>query len=223
VSQQINLYNPLLAPKVELVTGRSVLIGLAVVFGLSFLAWALVSADLARSAAHEREQAAQLLKLQGAVASLSRQVAARRASAGLETELARLDGLLRARQTLNAALDSETLGRATGVSDYLRAFTRQAPEGLSLTRFSIAGARTDIEIEGKTLDAALVPVYLRRLHSEVILRGHRFESLTLSEPSTGAAGSGARPASRFLEFRLSTIHPEAASNGQETMRRGTTR
>jgi hypothetical protein len=224
VSQQINLYNPLLAPRVELVTGRAVLMGLAVAFGLSLLTWALVAADLARSAGREREQAAQLVELQGAITSLSQQVGARKASAGLEAELARLDGLLRARHALDAALDSGTLGRATGVSDYVRAFNRQAPEGLRLTRFSIAGAGTEIEIEGRTVDAGLIPVYLRQLHTEVTLRGYRFESLTVSKPSTTAAASGAGPASRFLEFRLSTIHPEATSNNaQGTMRRETTR
>lgn len=223
MTQQINLYNPSLAPKAQLITGRSVLIGLVAVIGLSVLTWALVSADLARGAAREREQAARLLELQGAVSSLSQQLAARKPSAALEAEMARLEGLLRGRHSLIAALDRGALGDARGASDHLRALARQTPKGLWLTRVSIAGAGADIEVEGRTVDADLVPVYLRKLHSEPMLRGQRFESLTMSESAAATAGSGARFGSRVLQFRLAGDHREATSNGQEKTKRGTPR
>ena len=223
MSQQINLYNPALAPKVELFSGQSVLLGLAVIFGLSALAWALVAHDLSRIAAREQVQAAQLLKVQGEVTSLAQQVAARKPSAQLETELANLDALLGARNAVMTILNSGALGDTRGVSAYFRALANQSTQGLWLTGFSIVGAGNDIEIQGRALDADLVPAYLRKLRREDLLRGHGFESVTVLQPPEPSAEGHGNATRRFLEFRLSTAQDNEAVGLRETVRLGTAR
>jgi Tfp pilus assembly protein PilN len=223
MSQQINLYNPALAPKVELFSGQFVLLGLAVIFGLSVLGWALVAYDLSRMVVRERAQAAQLLKVQGEVTSLAQQVAARKPSAQLETELANLDASLGARNAVMIMLDSGALGDTRGVSAYFRAFANQSTQGLWLTGFSIVGAGNDIEIQGRALDADLVPAYLRKLRREDLLRGHGFESVTVFRPPEPSAQGHNNSTPRFMEFRLSTAQGKEAAGLRETDRAGRVR
>jgi Tfp pilus assembly protein PilN len=209
MSQQINLYNPALAPKVELLSGSRMLVALAAVVAVCLLAWGVAAGDAARLARQERVQAARLAQLQGEVTSMTQQVAARKPSAELQAELDHLAALLGARHEVMALLESGSLGDTRGVSEYFRAFARQTTEGLWLTGFSIGGAGNDIVIQGRTLDADLVPAYLRKLRRESALRGHGFESMSVYQPPPRA---GDRPAPGYLEFRMATSAREPAAD-----------
>jgi hypothetical protein len=208
VSQQINLYNPALAPKVQLLSGRRLVLGLAAVLALCVLISVVVGMDAARLTSAERMQAAQLGQLQSEVTALTQQVAGRKPSGELQAELQNLEALLAARHEVMALLASGSLGDTRGVSEYLRAFSRQATDGLWLTGLSITGAGNDIVIQGRTLDADLVPAYLQKLRRETTLRGHGFGSLSVFQPQPPAGADGAPPG--YLEFRMATSDRDAA-------------
>lgn len=215
MSQQINLYNPALAPKVDLVSGQSVLLGLACVLGLSLLAWGLAAFEAGRVSAQERVQGVRLAGLQAEVARLAQEVAARKPDPALQRELSDLDALLAARSQVMATLGSGSLGDTRGVSEYFRAFARQHTEGVWLTGFTIGGAGDEIVIEGRTIDARMLPDYLTRLRREESLRGSAFESVTISQPPPRAAVDGkAAPQPDFLEFRLATALRRAAAGAR---------
>ena len=210
--REINLYNPALAPKVELFSGAAVLFALAGVLTLSLLAWTGAGMQAAGAALRESAQATQLAQAQAEVTRLAQQAAQRKPDAAVREDLARIDALLAARNQVMATLDSGALGDTGGVSEYFRAFARQTTGGLWLTGFSIAGAGSQIVIQGRTLDAALVPGFLARLRDEDALRGHSFESLSVYQPPA-APGSQDKPAASadkpaappdYLEFRLAT-------------------
>jgi hypothetical protein len=203
MNQQVNLYNPALAPKVEWFTGRSTLLALAGVLGVALAAWAMAGAQAARLHAREAALAAQLTQAQGEVARLAQQAARRKPDAAVERELTDLEALLAARNQILAILDSGALGDTDGVSEYFRAFARQTVQGVWLTGFSISGAGSQIVIQGRTVDAALVPGFLARLRAEDALRGHGFESLTVHRPAA-ADGEEVQPGPAYLEFRLAT-------------------
>ncbi len=215
MSQQINLYNPALAPKVEVLSGSRMLLALVAVVAVCLLVWGVAAGDAARLAKQERAQAARLARLKGEVTSMTQQVAVRKPSAQLEADLDSLVALLSARHEVMALLESGRLGDTRGVSEYFRAFARQATEGLWLTGFSIGGAGNDIVIQGRTVDADLVPAYLRKLRRESALRGHGFESVSVFQPQPQAGADRAPPG--YLEFRMATpghdsaAHLEAAS------------
>jgi hypothetical protein len=211
VSQQINLYNPALAPKVQLLSGRRLVLGLAAAFAACVVIWAAVGADAARLAGAERAQAARLAQLQGEVTALSQQVAGRKPSGELQAELQNLEALLAARHEVMALLASGSLGDTRGVSEYLRAFARQTTEGLWLTDLSITGAGNDIVIQGRTLDADLVPAYLHKLRRETALRGHGFGSLSVFRPQAPDGTDSAPPG--YLEFRMATSGRDASNPG----------
>lgn len=220
MTREINLYNPALAPKVELFSGRALLGALAAVLGLSLAAWLAVGIQAARAARHENAQAAQLAQLQAEVTRLAQQSAKRKPDPALQDEVARSEALLAERNQVLATLDSGTLGDTAGVSEYFRAFARRTVNGVWLTGFRVAGAGSDIVIQGRTLDAALVPGFLARLREEDVLRGHSFESLTVYQP--GAAGEQGKPAG-YLEFRMATSLRDQQRDVRDAAGTGATR
>jgi hypothetical protein len=211
VSQQINLYNPALAPKVQLLSGQRLVLGLAAVLAVCLLISAAVGMDAARLTRAERAQAAHLAQLQSEVTALTQQVAGRKPSGELQAELQKLEALLAARHEVMALLASGSLGDTRGVSEYLRAFARQTTDGLWLTGLSITGAGNDIVIQGRTLDADLVPAYLQKLRRETTLRGHGFGSLSVFRPAAPAGADSAPPG--YLEFRMATSERDVAKPG----------
>jgi hypothetical protein len=203
MNQQVNLYNPALAPKVEWFTGRTALLALAGVLAAALAAWVVAGAHSVRLAARETVLAGRLAQAQGEVTRLAQQAASRRPDPAVERELADLEALLAARNQVLSTLDSGALGDTGGVSEYFRAFARQTMDGVWLTGFSISGAGSQIVIEGRTVDAVLVPDFLARLRQEGALRGHGFESLTVHQPAS-AGGAEAQRGPGYLEFRLAT-------------------
>jgi hypothetical protein len=219
MSQEINLLNPALAPKVELFQGRTMLAGLGAVVMLCVLASLLVGADAARLARLEREQAGRLTQLNNDVTRLGQEVAARKPSAKLQEEMAALDALLAARNEVMAIIRSGALGDTRGVSDYFRAFGRQSVDGLWLTGFSIQNAGANIVVQGRTLDAELVPAYLTGLRRESALRGHGFAHVSVFQPSDPLPTADAQPqAARYLEFRLATLGQDADRDLRDTLK-----
>jgi hypothetical protein len=225
VSQQVNLYNPALAPKVEILSGRAVLLGLLGVFIVGLLGFAAAALEAARVAAQEAQQAGQLALLQTELTQLSQQAAARHPSPQLQEELSNLEVLLAARNEVMATIQGGALGDTRGVSEYFRAFSRETMNGLWLTGFSIAGAGSNIVIQGRTLDADLVPSYLSKLRGEAALRGHGFESLSVFQPPPVAPGAdGKQPSTaNFLEFRLATLGKEGGIDLRDAAKPGVAR
>jgi hypothetical protein len=211
VSQQINLYNPALAPKVDLFSGRAVLLGLAGVLALSLLTGVLTGLQARRVEARAQEQSARLAGLQAEVARLAQQVAARKPDPALQRELDALETFLAARNQVMAMLGGGALGDTRGVSEYFRAFGRQRAEGVWLTGFTIGGGGTEIIIQGRTIDAQLLPDYLSRLRKEDALRGRAFDSLTVAQPPPANAQGKSAAEAGFLEFRMATAAVPAAT------------
>jgi hypothetical protein len=219
MSQEINLLNPALAPKVELFQGRSMLAALGALLLLCMLASFAVGWDAARLAQREREQTARLTQLNGDVTRLGQEVAARKPSAKLQEEMTNLDALLAARNEVMAIIRSGALGDTRGVSDYFRAFARQSVDGLWLTGFSIQSAGANIVVQGRTLDAELVPAYLTGLRRESALRGHGFAHISVFQPPEPLpTAEGVRQTAGFLEFRLATFGQDADRDLRDTLK-----
>lgn len=220
MNQEINLYNPALAPKVELFSGRAALLCLAGVLVASLAAWALAGMQAARGTILEAVQAVQLAQTQAEVTRLAQEAARRKPDAAVREELAQVEALLAARTQVLQTLDSGALGDTGGVSEYFRAFARQTVQGVWLTGFSIAGAGSQIVIQGRTVNAALVPGFLARLRNEDALRGHSFESLTVYQPPA-AVGADNKPVQPdYLEFRMATSARDQSRDLREAAKPG---
>jgi len=207
VTQQVNLYNPALAPTVERVSGRLALRAMAALCLCALTAAVAARFESARIVGLAAQQDAKLTALQGEVTRMASEAAARKPDAAVVAEFDSLQALVEGRRLVMARLERGDLGDTGGVSEYLRAFARQRMDGIWLTGLTIGGSGREITVQGRMLDARLLPDYLGRLREEAALRGRAFATLAMETPMP-AGGEHAQATPAYLEFRLATAGKE---------------
>lgn len=209
--QQINLYNPAFEAKRALMSMKGAAAGwvATALLVVAFAAYELITLRLAES--QEQELGQQVAAAQADTQRLAGQLASRKHDPRVAEEATQLEGDIRGRQEVMNMLRSGALGDTRGFSDHLKAFARQSFEGVWLTGLSIATAGRQVSLEGRALQAAYVPSYLKRLNGETAMEGHPFSELIIQEPAPDPAGKNpARP--EYVEFRLTT-KAEAIAGG----------
>jgi hypothetical protein len=145
---------------------------------------------------------------------LTADVTARKKDLQLESSAQRAEQQVVATRDVLRSIDGGAIGAPDGYSEQLRALARQALNGLWLTGFTLAANPDENLIRGRTLDAELVPAYLRRLNDERAMRGQHFDSLVISTPADAQTAAGAAslstPALRFLEFSVGAAQAAAS-------------
>lgn len=222
MSQQINLFNPIFLKQKKIFAALpmakalgALLLGALAVGG--FGAW--------RLGALEREAAAgkaQLARRAARLAQVDKEFLPRRPSADIAADVARYEGELATLQDVARVLRQGELGNTQGYAEYFRALARQSVPGVWLTGLTIVGAGRELGLQGKALQAPLIPDYIARLKGEVVMRGKTFGSLTIGRadaapdagkaptPPTAATVSATQtaptatppPARPFVEFNL---------------------
>ena len=205
MSQQINLYNPLLRKQEKHFSARSIAVGLVLLLvGVcGFYALAMVQARKAESLA--RESRAQVTMQREQLVKLTKQLAPQSRSQALEADVARLEAEVKARQVVLAALSTGELGNTGGFSEFFAAFARRALPGVWLTGLVIGESGNELQVIGRASRPDLVPTYLKALNGEPIMRGRRVTEMKLAAKSLPAPAPGAKPQSgpeRFIEFTL---------------------
>jgi Tfp pilus assembly protein PilN len=215
VTQQINLFNPVFLKQKKLFSATAMAQALCVLLG-GVLAVAFYArhnvAGLQREADSGRERLAQREQRLGKVKA---EFAPRVKSAGLDAQLAEAETRIAALRRVAAIIERGELGNTRGYAEYFKALARQNPSGVWLTGVSISGAGNELGVQGRALDAALVPAYLGRLKREPVMRGKAFGSLKINQPVSQAGASEAKdaketPAAPFVEFSLDAGQAEAA-------------
>ena len=201
MSQQINLYNPLLLKREKYFSARTMLQALGLIaLGLAalYLYALLQTREFERLAKDNRDQLAaqreQFVRIGG-------KISPRGLDKALENELARLEAEAKARRSVVAALRTGELGNTAGFSGYFAALGRAAMPGVWLTGFSVGESGNDLQVRGRVLHPDLVPAYLRALNGESVMRGRQVTELTLAAKETSAAPRLPGP-ERFVEFSL---------------------
>ena len=228
MSQQINLFNPLLRKKsFSLISANGMLYAAGVA-----LAAASLLAFYEQRQLHDMQASAQMVEQAHRDASANQEklvaeLAKYKPNAQLEAELAALATRLSERQDVMEALKSGVVGNIDGFSGYLRAFSRQSIGGLWLTGFDIAQGGTALALQGRTLSTEHVAEYLKRLNQEQTMQGRQFAAMRISQPrpeplaaKSSTERSDAKERSpappRYLEFMISTLDipevPQAVTN-----------
>lgn len=215
MSQQINLFNPIFLQQRKVFAANAMVPALAVlVLGIAALATysQFKVAALEEQAVHSAQQ---LERRQARLQSAAAELAPRQKSAALEAEVALLESRVQALRQVGSFLQQGNFGNTQGYAEYFRAFARQHMPGIWLTGLSIDHGGRDIAVEGRALNAEMVPGYIAKLSGEAVLRGRTFNSLRIAtaaaiEPAAGAAPSAASPAASapYVEFQLQASPPE---------------
>ena len=228
MSQQINLFNPIYRKKgFSFTSAAAMLYGAGIAVAVMALTVVYVERDL-----NDTRVLAQAVDAEFKAATAQRdklvaEVSLQKPSPQIEKEVADLDVLLRSRQEVVDTLKSGAIGNTQGFSDYMLAFSRQSVSGLWLTGFDVALAGNELAIQGRALNADLVPKYLTRLTQEKALSGRQFGAMRISRqlpPVVAAplaadlANKGGLPVAKdvaippasYLEFSVSTVGVAAA-------------
>lgn len=209
MSQQINLLLPELRPRFDWlalpVVAGAALVGLLLL--LLIAQGQVIRLDRLKS--QEATINGQLLNLQQQVQVLGRSLSARHGNADLPLQIATVKVDVAQRREVLAFVGQGDAGMGSGFSGMLQGFARQAVDGVWLVGFGLA--REGIEIRGRLLDPALLPVYINRLNDDPAFVGRRFSALEMKGVDPLAvkrddARADVRPAvgGRYTEFALRT-------------------
>ena len=210
MSQQINLFNPIFLKEKKYFSALAMLqaLGLIMVGILLLFAYSTYqSRSLNQDAVNA---AAQLASAQKQLAKMNAEYGARKKNQSLEDELKKAQQEQAALQEALARLQNEEFGNRKGHSPYLRAFSRQIIDGVWLTGFSIDGGGNAIGIQGRAIQAELIPAYINRLKQESVIQGKSFATLEIQqaaerkiqEGSAGVVEIKKMDAPSFIEFDL---------------------
>lgn len=199
MSQQINLYQPIFRKEEKKFSTVAMLqavglvaIGVVLLYGFTWWQSEALKNELKRV---EQSHAAASKRLADASQKFGP-----RAGASIDTEIARAETEIAARQQIQKILARGVFSNTRGFSDYFASFARQRVPGLWLTGFDITGAAEDMSLVGRTTNPELVPRYLQKLSSETTLAGIEFRAFQMSRPAPDAKG----PDAMFVEFQART-------------------
>ncbi|WP_417581159.1 hypothetical protein [Nitrincola sp.] len=193
--QEVNLYQAELHEKREQLTARHMasLVGIVLLLMLLYSGWTAYSLN---SLKHENQQLTTQLNQQRQtvteLASMARPEADPRLlqhTRRLENEIRHLRAL---RETALIPLD------ATEPEQYLRGLARQKPDGLWITGIHLAALGQDILLQGRVINAELLPIYIDLLGIEPAFTGLVFHTLEINQPTDETSGDDADA----LTFRL---------------------
>jgi MSHA biogenesis protein MshI len=199
MTHHINLYDPALRRQRQWLTASNLLFALALVFVVLFAwgAWARIHAGWLSTDAAELDARTKAAREESV--TLASQLASSKPDPKLELDIASARELLGVRQNILDVLGKDGKPKAAGYAEYLRGLARQTIGGLWLTGFSVSADGGRMEIRGRMLDPARLPVYIRGLSNEPAFHGNSFAALSVAVPEP-AAGETERPP--WLEFAL---------------------
>lgn len=228
MTRQINLYNPALRARREWLSGKSLLNGIGVMIVLLGLYGGVVRWQNQQLTEEANRVGAELSRRQSELARLNEELAQRKVGKETEAALRYAEAALQARERVREALDSGTLGSSEGFAEFLRAFARQARDGLWMVGLQMAEGGRNITLEGRTVNPDQIPGYIRGLNSEPMLRGRSFEAMSVrlvgdddkpaARPRSGdaAAPTGQEAAVKMPPFHEFLLTASATKSGSDS-------
>lgn len=225
MSQQINLYDPLLNPQQSYLNARTMLWSIIVLLVSAYGLHIFLNHVNSQSQRLLDASAAQLKTMTHEMEGLRHAQVPIIKNATLEAELSELSAALVRRQQIAQILQGTDFGNTLGYSAYFEAFARQIPDHVWITGMRIEGAGHDLHIQGRTLQAELVPVYVAQLKREKIMQGTTFAALQLERPKLDEHGEASLgktvkkgELAPFMEFELHRVEAKgtASAAGNKT-------
>ncbi|MBU1236892.1 MAG: PilN domain-containing protein [Gammaproteobacteria bacterium] len=195
----INLYDPALRRQRQWLTATNLLFALALIFVVLFGwgAWARIHAGWLSTDAVELDARTKAARAESI--ALASRLASSKPDPKLELDIASARELLGVRRNILDVLGKDGTPRASGYAEYLRGLARQTISGLWLTGFAVSADGSRMEIRGRMLDPARLPVYIRGLSNEPAFHGNSFAALSVAAPEPAARETERPP---WLEFAL---------------------
>jgi hypothetical protein len=228
--QQINLYQPIFNREHKQLSAMTLVGGVGIVV-VALLGTSLYAHHRAGQLAQEveamRERAARQEQMVAQVGELQ---ASHGNPAEIEARVKQLTETVAARKRALDVLQAGAAGQTVGFAARLEALARRHVEGLWIDSLVLSGTNGSMTLQGATLNADTVPVYLQGLAHERALAGTRFDDFVIERPtpeavpqiaeSDGEEGAAAKikavATDKHIRFRagskaLTTTQPEATT------------
>jgi hypothetical protein len=182
--QQINLYLPEFRPHRDYFSAENSAIFLLLLLGLMIFLQVHRGGQL-------KTLEAQVIALETQQQTLKEQADALKKrpapghSAALEQEISQTREAIRNREAIAELIGGQTLGNQSGFSRQLLALGEQRVEGISLQSFGLQRGGTFARLEGISIKAESVPLYVVRLQSDPSFANTRFGFLSLRNTDAG--------------------------------------
>lgn len=228
--QQINLYQPIFSRERKQLSAMTLVsaVGVVVVTLLGISVYGHLRVEqLADEVEAMRERAAQQEQIVSKVGELH---ATRGNPADIEARVKQLTETVAARKRALNVLQAGAAGQTVGFAARVEALARRHVNGLWIDSLVLSGTNGTMTLQGATLNADTVPVYLQGLAHERALAGTRFDDFVIERPmsearaqtSEGDDEEGTAPkiraavSDRHIRFRagskaLSATPPEATT------------
>lgn len=211
MSQQINLFNPQFEQTTHQMSARTAGACLgALALGLLLLC-VLGQRSLTELQHQDADVQAALAKEEARRDQALRDFPPRKKDPALAQEVAAAEAQRQLLLDASAVLASGELGNTQGFAGYFRALAQARVEGVWLTNINIAGAGSELGLQGRALRASLLPAYITRLGQQDMLAGKSFASLDIGQPPVPAVIEGKAPAAPYVTFSLQSSSQLAAS------------
>lgn len=182
--QQINLYLPEYRPHRDYFSAQNSAIFLLLLLGLMIFLQVNRGGQLKAMEARVVVLEAQQKSQKEQVDALKKRPVLGR-SATLEREIAQTREAIRNREAIAEFVDGQALGNQAGFSPQLLALGTQRVEGVSLRSFALQRGGAFARLEGVSLTAEAVPLYVVRLQSDPSFADTRFGFLSLRNTAAG--------------------------------------
>lgn len=232
MSQQINLLNPALIKQRDFLNPNNIVmtLGLLSALMLGYYGYAqkqLSLLTLQRSQAAETLAATQAQLQQTVFLHTPHEI-----NKALIEQIAQLEQKETMQQQILQTVNLSSATPEKGYAALMRAFAKQSLDGLWLTSFSFDSSTEKLNINGRTLQADLVPEYISNLGNEPALKGKLFSALSMNLPKLEASKNAAlqtnihAPSSpvssepektlapKYIEFALQSVEEKSLTSSE---------
>lgn len=238
--QQINLLNPALIKKTELLNPNNIALLLGVML-LALLGYAWMENQALSKLQQTREQVAKQLASTEMQMTEMREIQAKKNDVAAQLkQIEALEQKITMQNEMIKAIGLNNTAQSQSYAEILKAFSRQSIDGLWITGLSIDQNTEVLSIQGRTQDANLLPTFIANLRREAALKGKTFTDLTMesnekklprknegvaqasalsnAKPENDATQVAARQIPPYVEFVLhSVIDKNALPTTQEKL------
>ncbi len=232
MSQQINLLNPALIKQKDFLNPNNIAmtLGLLLALMLGYYGYAqkqLSLLTLQRSQAAETLSATQAQLQQTTLLHTPHEM-----NNALIKKIAQLEQKETMQQQILQTVNQSSATPEKGYAALMRAFAKQSLDGLWLTSFSFDSRTEKLNINGRTLQADLVPEYISNLGNEPALKGKLFSALSMNLPKAEASKISALQANagaasslplagtektitpKYIEFSLQSVEEKSLTSSE---------
>lgn len=206
MSQQINLFNPIFLKQKKYFSAVAMLQALAILLAGCGLMAVYAQYQVNSLSRESTGSTVQLQAMQNHFKQVMAEHAPKPKNQNLESQIQKTESEINSIKKVFDILQRGDIGNTDGYSDYFRAFARQSMDGVWLTGLNLSGAGNEVGLEGRTVEADLLPTYINRLKNEEIMRGKSFGTLEMKSPQKPSGADAARSdkteAPNHIEFSL---------------------